>query len=102
MGLYDFTFYDLINRNAICFKEKTAWYEVDDDRTLTFGEYKNTVDRLAQGLEKSGIQRGDRLGVLGKNSLEFFSGIWCGRCGGCHRPADQLATVRRGGCIQLE
>ena len=72
MGLYDFTFYDLINRNAVSFKERTAWYEVDDERTLTFAEYKNTVDRLAQGLKNTGIQRGDRLGVLGKNSLEFF------------------------------
>jgi long-chain acyl-CoA synthetase len=72
MGLYDFTFYDLINRNAISFKERTAWYEVDDDRTLTFAEYKDAVDRLARGLENSGIQKGDRLGVLGKNSLEFF------------------------------
>jgi long-chain acyl-CoA synthetase len=38
MGLYDFTFYDLINRNAVCFKENDAWFEVDDNRTLTFLE----------------------------------------------------------------
>jgi long-chain acyl-CoA synthetase len=72
MGLYDFTFYDLINRNAVSFKEKDAWFEVDDKRTLTFSEYKEKVDCLAFGLQKAGIKKGDRIGVLGKNSLEFF------------------------------
>jgi acyl-CoA synthetase (AMP-forming)/AMP-acid ligase II len=72
MGLYDFTFYDLINRNAICFKDKGAWFEVDDDRKLTFSQYKENVDRLAGGLRNSGIRKGDRIGVLGKNSLEYF------------------------------
>ncbi len=72
MGLYDFTFYDLINRNAVSFGRKTAWIEIDDGRTLSFAQYKETVDRLAQGLIKAGIVKGDRLGVLGKNSLEYF------------------------------
>ena len=30
MGLYDFTFYDLIRRNALVFGDRTAWHEVDD------------------------------------------------------------------------
>ncbi len=72
MGLYDFTFYDLINRNAFCFKERKAWFEAADQRTLTFSQYKDRVDRLACGLQDSGIKKGDRLAVLGKNSLEYF------------------------------
>ena len=72
MGLYDFTFYDLINRNAVSFRDKDAWFEVDDNRTLTFIQYKEKVDRLACGLRESGIKKGDRIGVLGKNSLEYF------------------------------
>ncbi|MDZ7699871.1 MAG: AMP-binding protein [Deltaproteobacteria bacterium] len=72
MGLYDFTFYDLINRNASTYGNKTAWVEVDDDRRLTFTAYKEKADRLACGLQKSGVQKGDRIGVVGKNSLEFF------------------------------
>ena len=72
LGLYDFTFYDLINRNAQIFRDLPAWYEVDEDRTLSFREVKATVDRLAQGLRKAGIKKGDRLGVLGKNSTAFF------------------------------
>ncbi len=72
MGLYDFSFYDLINRNAVTFAGRTCWHEVDDSRTLTFAEYKEQVDLLAVGLSKAGIEKGDRIGVIGKNSLEFF------------------------------
>lgn len=72
MGLYDFGFYDLIERNAICFRKRPAWFEVDDQHTITFAEYKNRVDRLACGLQAAGIKKGDRIGAFGKNSLEFF------------------------------
>ena len=72
MGLYDFSFYDLINRNAVAFGSCVCWLEVDDGRQLTFSEYKHQVDLLAFGLTRAGIQKGDRIGVVGKNSLEFF------------------------------
>ena len=72
MGLYDFSFYDLIERNAVCFQNRPAWFEVDDQRTITFAEYKTKVDQIACGLQSSGIKKGDRIGALGKNSLEFF------------------------------
>ncbi|MGD2127481.1 MAG: AMP-binding protein [Desulfobacteraceae bacterium] len=72
MGLYDFTFYDLITRNAINFKEKTAWFDVSDGRTLTFEQYREKVNFLACGLQESGIRKGDRIGVVGKNTLEYF------------------------------
>jgi acyl-CoA synthetase (AMP-forming)/AMP-acid ligase II len=72
MGLYDFSFYDLIKRNALAFTSHLCWKEVDTGRELTFGQYRNEVDRLARGLHAIGIEKGDRIGVLGKNSLEFF------------------------------
>ena len=72
MGLYDFGFYDLIERNAVCFCNRPAWFEVDDQRAITFAEYKKRVDRLACGLQAVGIKKGDRIGAFGKNSLEFF------------------------------
>lgn len=72
MGLYDFTFYDLMNRNASTFGGKRAWLELDDGRMLTFSGYKESADRLALGLLKAGVQKGDRIGILGKNSLEYF------------------------------
>jgi len=72
MGLHDFTFYDLIQRNVTNFGKRLAWFEVDDQRTLTFTEIKEQVDRLASGLQKLGVRKGDRIGAVGKNSLEFF------------------------------
>lgn len=72
MGLYDFTFYDLIARNAATFSAYRAWYEVDEDRSLTFAEVQNRVDLLAGGLAAAGVEKGDRIGVLGKNSTAFF------------------------------
>jgi len=72
MGLHDYTFYDLINRNAVSFGDRPAWFEVDDQRLVTFAECKRQVDQLACGLQKTGIKKGDRLGVFGKNCLEYF------------------------------
>ncbi len=72
MGLYDFTLYDLILRNALAFGKIPAWFEVDDGRTLTFAEVRREVERLSAGLQQQGVAAGDRLGILGKNSLEQF------------------------------
>ncbi len=72
MGLYDFTIYDVINRNARCFNQKPAWLEVSDGREFTFGQIKDRVDHLAKGLQDAGLIKGDRIGVMGKNSLEYF------------------------------
>ena len=72
MALHDYTFYDLISRNAVSFNSLSAWFEVDDQRTLTYAEYKQRVDQLACGLQKTGFRKGDRIAVLGKNSLEYF------------------------------
>lgn len=72
MGVRDFTIYDVVNRNAACFGDKQAWFEADDNRSLSFIQYKEMVDRLACGLLELGVSKGDRIGVLSKNCLEFF------------------------------
>lgn len=72
MGLYDFSFYDLIRRNARCFGNRPAWVEADARTVTRFDEFKGQVDRLAAGLYRAGIRPGDRIGVVGKNSLAFF------------------------------
>lgn len=72
MSIYDFTFYDLINRNAISFNEKQAWFDIEDSRSLTFAQYKQKVDFLAAGIQRLGVMKGDRIAVLGKNSIEYF------------------------------
>jgi acyl-CoA synthetase (AMP-forming)/AMP-acid ligase II len=72
MGLYDLSFYDVIERNGVGFGRQLCWHEVDDGRKLTFAEYRDQVKLLAAGLSQNGISKGDRIGVVGKNSLEFF------------------------------
>ena len=72
MGLRDVTFHDLIRRNAAVYGDRSAWIEADDGRTLTFGALAERVERLAAGLQQRGVRKGDRLGALGKNSLELF------------------------------
>ena len=72
MGIHDLTFYDVVTRNAACFRDREAWFEADDGRTLTFSGIKEEIDRLACGLREAGIKKGDRIGVLGKNRLEYF------------------------------
>jgi acyl-CoA synthetase (AMP-forming)/AMP-acid ligase II len=73
MGLYDFTFYHLICRNAVSFKGCPAMLEAEDGLGLNFDQYKGRVDRLAAGLQKAGVGKGDRIGALAKNSLDYFA-----------------------------
>jgi hypothetical protein len=40
MGIYDLSFYDVIQRNAIIFNNRTCWHEVDDGRRLTFVQHR--------------------------------------------------------------
>ncbi len=72
MALHDFTFYDLINRNAVSYGRRPAWLDAEDRRAFSFADVKQQVDRLAAGLQQLGVQKGDRVGVLGKNSVEYF------------------------------
>ncbi|MBT3259087.1 MAG: hypothetical protein HN366_21915, partial [Deltaproteobacteria bacterium] len=57
MGLHDFTFYDLVNRNAAIYGDKRAWTDDGVDRVFSFSEIKEAVDRLACGLRKTGIEK---------------------------------------------
>lgn len=72
MGLTDFSLYDLIRRNAQCLGNQPAWLETDTGTAVTFGQFKAQVDRLAAGLQQAGIHAGDRIGVVGKNTLAYF------------------------------
>lgn len=72
MGLYDFTYYDLVNRNGASYGSRTAWLDGAGARGITFAQVRERVDRLACGLQKLGVAKGDRVGVLAKNSAEYF------------------------------
>jgi len=68
----NFTFYNLICRNAMTFNKKIAWLISESKTDISFSDYKQKTQRLAQGLRLLGIQKEDRIGVLGKNYFEFF------------------------------
>ncbi len=72
MGLYDFTLYDVIVRNALVHADDPAWIEGDGGAPMTFGQVKTAVDRLAGALRGADCGRGDRIGVLGQNCLEYL------------------------------
>ena len=42
------------------------------DRRLTYGELDAEIDVVASALSAAGVGKGDRVAVLGKNSLEYF------------------------------
>jgi len=69
MGLHDCSIYSLICRNASLFGEHTAL--ASQDRKLTHRQLWDLVDQLATGLAATGVKRGDRIGILARNSLEF-------------------------------
>ena len=69
MGIYDFTVYDLIVRNARTFAKREAW--VFGQRRASFELFINEVNDLSIGLQKSGLVKGDRIGVLSQNCYEF-------------------------------
>ena len=69
MGLYDFTVYHLIKRNANFYSDSTAL--VCGDVKLTNQQFLGLVDRLAVGLQEAGVGKGDCLGVLAQNCLEY-------------------------------
>jgi len=70
--IYDYTIYDMLSRNVISFRKNPAWFEAEMNETFTFAQFKKKVDRLAAGLQKNGVKKGDRIGVIGKNSIGNF------------------------------
>jgi len=69
MGLYDYTIYNIIKRNAFVYPDRLGW--VFNDEQVTHAQFKERVDRLASGLWKTGLKKGDRIGVLALNSMNF-------------------------------
>ncbi len=70
MGMRSFTVYDVFQRNAVLFRDKTA-IKFKDDK-ITFGELFDQVNRAAGWFAKAGIKKGDRVAVLSKNCPEMI------------------------------
>lgn len=53
------------DRNAI------GWIENNEVRSLTFKEYKNTIETLAAGFQKIGVNVGDKIAILSQTCKEW-------------------------------
>ena len=63
-----------IERRARIAPEKLAL--VGDDRSLTYAELAGRVRRLANGLRRLGVGRGDRVAWLGPNHPAFLEALF--------------------------
>lgn len=70
MGIYDFTIYSIIERNARIYADQIGW--VSENEKITHLQFSKTVNRVSNGLLKAGIEKGDRIGVLAHNSMAYF------------------------------
>ena len=61
--------YSLLAAAAAAFPEKTAF--VDDHRSVTYAEFERDVARVAANLARAGVHRGDRVGLVLGNRIEF-------------------------------
>ncbi|MEU4556997.1 (2,3-dihydroxybenzoyl)adenylate synthase [Actinoplanes sp. NPDC023936] len=68
------TFDDLLAASAASFPDRLAI--VDRDRRITYRELRERAMRLAAGLHRAGIGRGDRVVVQLPNVAEFFDVIF--------------------------
>ena len=69
MGLYDYGIYQVIKRNARLLSDKIAL--LSGDKRISYKQFLENVDRLVCGLIGVGLKKGDRIGILALNSLEY-------------------------------
>jgi long-chain acyl-CoA synthetase len=63
------TITEFIAQHAKWYPEKTAI--VFEDRRLTWKEFNNRANRIANHLQKTGVGKGDRVAVVSPNCLEY-------------------------------
>lgn len=63
---------DALDAAAATWPQNLALHEVEGrQRSMTWGELRSAVAHLRSGLEGAGVARGDKVGVLITNTLEF-------------------------------
>jgi len=80
MNIHAFTVYDMIARGASVYGDAPA--VIQDDRAISFREFKDRVDGLAAVLAALGIGKGERICILAQNDgayLELYGA--CARQG---------------------
>ena len=71
MRVHEYTIYDFICRNAQLYPNRDCI--IFKDIRLSHRDYKVRCDRLAAGLVKIGIAKGDRLAIVAHNSDEYMN-----------------------------
>jgi fatty-acyl-CoA synthase len=80
--------YDWIEHHARQRPDKVAVRDLGNGRGFSYAEFDRRVDAMAAYLASLGVGRGDRVGVLAHNGVEFFD--------------VQFACARRGAiCVLL-
>jgi acyl-CoA synthetase (AMP-forming)/AMP-acid ligase II len=51
-------------------------YIVDGDRRISYAQHHAAVARVARHLTGSGVGKGDRVAILGRNSIEWVTTFW--------------------------
>jgi acyl-CoA synthetase (AMP-forming)/AMP-acid ligase II len=65
--------------DRVCLYYADSMAIIDDDRRLTYRQMQSWANRVANGLGVLGVEKGDRVGLLLPNILEFIPtqhGIW--------------------------
>jgi fatty-acyl-CoA synthase len=60
---------DLIRHNALARASNVAF--IVDDRRVTYSQLQELIEQTTAALHARGVRYGDRVAVLGKNSLEY-------------------------------
>ncbi|BBO69758.1 acyl-CoA synthetase [Desulfosarcina alkanivorans] len=75
---------DIFRRRASTSKEKIALVENRDGKEirLSYGELNQKLNQFARALRNAEIRQGDRVGLLGLNSTEYFISLYgCAKAG---------------------
>ncbi|MBT5838932.1 MAG: acyl--CoA ligase [Rhodospirillaceae bacterium] len=69
----------VLNENLGRFPDKTALYDLDQDKSASYAQLHEVANRTARYLQKLGIEKGDRVALLADENLEkllIWMGIW--------------------------
>ncbi|OLO37940.1 hypothetical protein BTR23_13350 [Alkalihalophilus pseudofirmus] len=64
----------MLRRNAVHYPEKLA--VIIGDERLTYREFNNKVNKVANGLVDLGVKKGDKVAMLLPNSIEILELFW--------------------------
>jgi fatty-acyl-CoA synthase len=63
---------DWLARRAMLTPDQTALIEASTGQHISYGEWNQQANRVANALARSGLRKGDRVAVLATNSLEYL------------------------------